>query len=122
MTDAPMTADLVRDKHDPEWIIGWIMGSPSGPWYGFQFEFPVRQFEEGEGVGLVDDNDGRQRFETAAEALGAVYESWEAQEAYMRRELGDDWKEWHEQVQRSEPAPPGEEPAWLPLVRERTKP
>ncbi len=121
MMDAPMTAKLVRHQDQPAWIIGWIMGSPSGPWYGFQFEFPAKQFEDGEGAGPICDDADRQFFESEEAALMALYASWEEQEAYMRRELGDDWKEWHQQVQQSEPAAPGEEPDWLPPVRQEAK-
>lgn len=114
--DAPMIAKIVRYKDDPQWIIGWVMGYPAGPWHSFHFEFPGKTFAEGEAPLSVGGQDHRDYFDSEEEATEAVHYGWAEQEAYMRKELGDDWKEWYAEAQKTEPMSPG---AWRELQASR---
>jgi hypothetical protein len=83
-----MKAGLIRDKTDPAWIIGWNMGYPDGPWYGFVCEFPGRELQDCEGPRMVDGV-----FDSEQRAAAQVYEEAASNEAYLSRELGADWRE-----------------------------
>ncbi len=101
MTDTGLTARLVRQPDDPEWIIGWVMGPATGPWLGFRFEFPGKELIEGDAPVKAGGDDDRDFFPTESEAVAAVLTDWVAHEEYMHRELGDGWKEHHRELERA---------------------